>query len=97
MSSSLLMTPTTSRGHTHQVAPPPEEISQTLEQLKDAFLDYLDGNVVRANERERGREGERGKGSEVTTFLSRATERGECVLPAAVSPRAVLSPWRLGG
>ena len=41
--SSLLATPTIP--HAHQ-APPPEVTSEAVEKLKDAFLEYLDGNMV---------------------------------------------------
>lgn len=52
MNSSLLMTPTVSRGHA--VALSTEAISQAAEQLKDAFLEYLEGNIVREAWKEGG-------------------------------------------
>lgn len=45
MDSSLLMTSAVSRGHAQPVLPA-EAISQAVDQLKAAFLDYLEGNFV---------------------------------------------------
>lgn len=48
MDSSLLQTSAVSRGLAHPVVLPAESISQAVEQLKGAFLEYLEGNVVSA-------------------------------------------------